>query len=497
MSHDVVGTRSDPHHSISFGAFRVFTLTRAGAVPSQAASGYQPSGCQLAACRFSVQALSTAPEPCPDPEPAVTLTLPTPSNTLTRPGGVLPIRQAPGARVIGHFSKAVSRTATRSGVRAVTLIGAGIVLSLAAATRASAQVVTAPDTIQADTTKEVTHVVKKGDTLWDLAQFYLKDPFRWPEIFRRNTDVVENPHWIYPGEIIRIWGHEVRPEALARADSAGAVVSTIVTRPAPPPPQDGRTDLTVFASPLSRAAVQLGEQVVGRARAPGVRRGEIEAAPYVERRGGPAGAGRLVASVDRPAILAPTVESRYQLNDRLYIDPPRGQVARLGDRYLVYVLGRELTDVGQVIVPTGIVRVESVPPGQPALVRIVRQFGEIMLDQRLIPFGDVIIPVASTSPVAGGASGKVLYIHNEPVLPSIGHYVVISPTARSGVQLGDEFTFVDSSMGREDARPAPPVAAGIAQVVRVTPYATTAIIINHVQPTVREGIAVRLTGKMP
>src|SRR5688572_30622490 len=51
---------------------------------------------------------------------------------------------------------------------------------------------------------EVIHVVKKGDTLWDLAMAYLKDPFRWPEVFQRNTDIVENPHWIYPAETIRI-----------------------------------------------------------------------------------------------------------------------------------------------------------------------------------------------------------------------------------------------------------------------------------------------------
>src|SRR6476660_6824000 len=59
---------------------------------------------------------------------------------------------------------------------------------------------------------EVEHKVKKGDTLWDIAKEYLKDPFKWPEVFKRNTDIVENPHWIYPGESIRIPNSEVKPE---------------------------------------------------------------------------------------------------------------------------------------------------------------------------------------------------------------------------------------------------------------------------------------------
>src|SRR5215212_2029140 len=179
--------------------------------------------------------------------------------------GVLPIVKAQGARVNGHIKIPLPPRQQRA--RAAITIGVGALIVLIASARcALAQDAPAPvrtDTtnqlvIKSDTTKEVTHTVKKGDTLWDLAKFYLKDPFRWPEIFRRNTDVVENPHWIYPGEIIRIWGSEVRPEALARADSAGEVVSHVATSgfqqaPQTPPPTDGRSDLTVFASPMSRA----------------------------------------------------------------------------------------------------------------------------------------------------------------------------------------------------------------------------------------------------
>lgn len=48
------------------------------------------------------------------------------------------------------------------------------------------------------------HTVVPGDTLWDLAGHYLGDPFRWPEIWQLNTDIVEDPHWIYPGQVLKI-----------------------------------------------------------------------------------------------------------------------------------------------------------------------------------------------------------------------------------------------------------------------------------------------------
>jgi hypothetical protein len=115
----------------------------------------------------------------------------------------------------------------------------------------------------------------------------------------------------------------------------------------------------------------------------------------------------------------------------------------------------------------------------------------------LVQAPELPFPTGALSPVVGGTRGKVLYIHGEPVLPSIGHYVIISLDAKSGIHVGDEVTFIDNSTGRQDPTSAPPVTAGVGQVVRVTPFAATAIIVRQAQPTIRDGMPVVVTGKMP
>lgn len=46
-----------------------------------------------------------------------------------------------------------------------------------------------------------TYVVRHGDTLWDIANKFLRDPWRWKEIWHANPEI-ENPNLIYPGDHI-------------------------------------------------------------------------------------------------------------------------------------------------------------------------------------------------------------------------------------------------------------------------------------------------------
>lgn len=49
------------------------------------------------------------------------------------------------------------------------------------------------------------HVVRKGDTLWDICDRYFRNPYQWPRIWAFNPQI-QNPHWIFPGDQVRLRG---------------------------------------------------------------------------------------------------------------------------------------------------------------------------------------------------------------------------------------------------------------------------------------------------
>ena len=55
--------------------------------------------------------------------------------------------------------------------------------------------------------------VEDGDTLWLISQEFYNDPWLWPNLWALNPHIT-NPHWIYPGDIIRLkWSSQVAAES--------------------------------------------------------------------------------------------------------------------------------------------------------------------------------------------------------------------------------------------------------------------------------------------
>ena len=92
---------------------------------------------------------------------------------------------------------------------------------------------------------------------------------------------------------------------------------------------------------------------------------------------------------------------------------------------------------------------------------------------------------------------RALWIASNAVLPSIQHYLLIDASRKDGVSLGDQFTLMRGRVELDRGVRLPEQPVALAQVVRVTERGATVMIVDQVQPKVREGMEARLTAKMP
>jgi LysM repeat protein len=352
----------------------------------------------------------------------------------------------------------------------------------------------APLVAQVPTEIPPTHTVKTGDTLWDLAAKYLGDPFKWPEIYRLNTDVVQDPHWIYPGEVLKLPG--ARPAVAPPAAAAPTPPATVIVPPAP----DTAPAKTVFRRNIIQPIMRDTHRVAPEKPGPTVRFGEYIAAPWIDKRGGPTTPGRIIGSAELPGIASAEDRPFAQLYDQMLFSPPIGAVAPEGERYISYITGPLLEGIGQVIIPTGVISVTRAPRSTDAgVARVVQMFGSIQVHQKLIPFDSTVLSVTGrATPISGGPEGRVSWIHAEPVLPTMQRYIVVSLKESDGVKIGDELLLYQPRQVTRDVGvlAVPEIVVGRAQVIRVTPYATTAMISVQDQPKISTATAARVIGRV-
>lgn len=109
------------------------------------------------------------------------------------------------------------------------------------------------------------YTVVRGDTLWDISERFLRDAWRWPDVWQANTQI-ENPHLIYPGDILVLSFVNGKPVIRVERRSSDLKLSPKV-RAEP-------LDLAIPAIPIDAIAQFLTRPYV-------LEEGELDKAPYV------------------------------------------------------------------------------------------------------------------------------------------------------------------------------------------------------------------------
>jgi hypothetical protein len=68
------------------------------------------------------------------------------------------------------------------------------------------------------------YTVKPRDTLWGISRLYLRSPWRWPELWGMNMGEIQNPHRIYPGQVLYLDKSGGRARLALRRGGSGSGV---------------------------------------------------------------------------------------------------------------------------------------------------------------------------------------------------------------------------------------------------------------------------------
>jgi hypothetical protein len=300
------------------------------------------------------------------------------------------------------------------------------------------------------------HVVVRGDTLWGISGKFLKEPWRWPEIWNMNREQIKNPHLIYPGDVVYL----DRSGANPRLRVGKSVSSTAKAQP------------QVYSEP-SRDAI------------PSIPPHAIE--PFISR--------PLVVEVGQmvsPAMIVATQEERIMMGS--------GDVAFVSgvadDKVLnwsVYRPGKPLNDpetgeiLGYEAFFLGSARLMK--PGEPAVMRITEAKEEMLRGDRVLPAPPPTLLSYAPHRTERDVAGRIMTIYGDKTEGGTGAVITVNRGARDGLEVGHVLAIYrdkpavgyDDNMRRIETR-IPEERYGLIFVFRVFDRVAYGLVVSAARP---------------
>jgi hypothetical protein len=259
-----------------------------------------------------------------------------------------------------------------------------------------------PDAVRTGSVPEL-HVVRRGDTLWDICFLYFNDPWQWPKIWSYNPQVT-NPHWIYPGDLVRLLPRGVFAQANPRLADPDATAGQ--------PPVD--------ALPAPARRLEVG----------------IKQTAFVEK-----------SNLDTSITLDGAVDEKTLLGDgdSVYLSYPSSKPPKVGEQYSIYQPGKPVksgnTEVGAFVRVLGTVEIVSVKQDKRARGVIVEANQEIERGAKVGPLMKTFATVPPSPPKVDAQGAIVAMLTNDQLIGQ-GEVVFVDLGKRSGVEVGNRMFVV-------------------------------------------------------
>ncbi|HWU86768.1 MAG TPA: LysM peptidoglycan-binding domain-containing protein [Kofleriaceae bacterium] len=248
------------------------------------------------------------------------------------------------------------------------------------------------------------HVVRNGDTLWDICWFYFNDPWQWPKIWSYNAQIT-NPHWIYPGDLVRLLPRGVFSQVQPAPDPEGG--RTAPRPPDPVPAPQRRIDSSVTTTAF-------------------VEKSDLERSITIE------------GAVDEKVLLG--------VGDDVYLSYPKDRPPEVGKRYSIYVPGRAVksgtSEYGSYVRLLGTLQVVSVKDGKRARGQIVEANQEIERGAKVGPLVTKFRNVPPVAPKVDLQGTIVAILTRDQMIGDKGEVVFVALGKGSGLEVGNRMYVV-------------------------------------------------------